>query len=178
MAHDVGLTPNHLSILGILFAFFSALTYAMWNRHPAMLIVASAFLLISGFCDALDGVVARLYGETTTFGGFLDSLLDRYADAIVLCGIMLGGLCKLGWGFAALSGSLLVSYARSRAEAEGVKMESVGFLERAERIILLATVSLVAAIWLNALSWGIILLAILTNLTVIQRVIYFYKSSR
>lgn len=143
-----------------------------------MLIAASALLLISGFCDALDGVVARLYGETTTFGGFLDSLLDRYADAIVLCGIMLGGLCKLSWGFAALTGSLLVSYARSRAEAEGVKMESVGFLERAERVILLTIVSLTAVIWLDMLGWGIILLATLTNLTVVQRTIYFYKASR
>jgi archaetidylinositol phosphate synthase len=177
-AHNLGLTPNHLSVLGILFAFFSALTYAMWSSHPAMLILASALLLVSGFCDALDGAVARIYRETTVFGGFFDSLLDRYADSMVLCGITLGGLCEPGWGFAAVTGSLLVSYARSRAEAEGVKMESVGFFERPERIIFLTIVSIAAAIWLGALSWGIILLAILTNLTAIQRTIYFYKASK
>lgn len=179
IAHSIGLTPNHLSILGIFFAVFSAVTYAMWNHNPAVLVVASAFLLVSGFCDALDGAVARLYEETTTFGGFLDSVLDRYADSFVLCGIMLGDkLCDLPWGLAALTGSLLVSYIRSKAEAEGVKMESVGFLERAERIILLVIASITAVIWVYALNWGIVLLAILTNLTVIQRAFHFYNASK
>ena len=79
-------------------------------------------MLTSGLFDALDGAIARTYGEVTKFGGFFDSLLDRYADAVVLCGIMLGGLTELYWGLAALIGSLLVSYSRARAEAAGIKM--------------------------------------------------------
>ena len=88
-------------------------------------------MLISGLFDALDGAIARIYGEATKFGGFFDSVLDRYADAVVLSGIIVGGLTNLIWGLAALFGSLLVSYARARAEAAGVKMESVGLAERA-----------------------------------------------
>ncbi|UCE15995.1 MAG: CDP-alcohol phosphatidyltransferase family protein [Candidatus Bathyarchaeota archaeon] len=176
LAHSVGLTPNHVSAIGMLSAIISALLY--WNSkpNPPLLIAATIFLLASGFCDALDGALARIYGETTVFGGFLDSLLDRYVDAIIFSGIILSELCEPSWGLAALIGSLLVSYVRARAEAAGAKMETVGIAERAERIIILAVASLLSVVWLEALWWSIIILAILTNLTVLQRVIYFRKS--
>ena len=178
LAHSIGLTPNQVSAIGIAFAALSAFAYWKWQLHPLIPILAPLLLLASGFCDALDGVLARLYGETTTFGGFLDSLLDRYADAIIFCGIILGGLCDAFWGLAALIGSLLVSYTRARAEAEGVKMETVGIAERAERLVILAIASFLSIAWLQALSWGVIVLAILTNLTVLQRVIHFRKASQ
>jgi archaetidylinositol phosphate synthase len=176
--HKLGLSPNHVSILGIAFAVLSAITYWQWNLNPLLLILAPLLMLASGFFDALDGALARLYGEATKFGGFFDSLLDRYADAIILCGIILGGLTELSWGLAALVGSMLVSYARARAEAAGVKMESVGLAERAERLVLLALASFLSFFWLDALCWGILVLAVLANLTVIQRSIYFRKASQ
>ena len=178
IAHSIGLTPNHVSAVGILFATSSTLAYWNWHFHQILPIVAPIFLLISGFCDALDGALARIYGETTLFGGFLDSLLDRYADAFVLCGIILGGLCHPFWGLTALTGSLLVSYVRARAEAKGVEMEAVGVAERAERLLILVIASFLSIVWLEALSWGVIVLAVLANLTVLQRVIHFYKASQ
>jgi len=178
LAHSVGLTPNRVSAIGIVFAVLSALAYWKWKVHALLPVLAPFLLLASGFCDALDGALARLYEETTTFGGFLDSLLDRYADAIIFCGIILGGLCDPFWGLAALIGSLLVSYARARAEATGVKMETVGIAERAERLVILAVASFLTIARLEALSWGVIVLAILTNLTVLQRVVYFRKASQ
>jgi len=178
LAHSIGLTPNLVSAIGIVFAALSALAYWKWQINTLFLILAPLLLLASGFCDALDGALARLYGQTTTFGGFLDSLLDRYADAIIFCGIILGGLCDPFWGLAALMGSLLVSYARARAEAAGVKMETVGIAERAERLVILTIVSFLTIAWREALSWSIVILAILTNLTVLQRVIYFHKASK
>jgi len=178
MLHNLGLNPNQVSILGIAFAVLSALTYWQWKLNSLLLILAPLLMLASGLLDALDGALARLYGEATNFGGFFDSLLDRYADAIIICGIILGGLTDVTWGLAALMGSLLVSYARARAEAAGVKMESVGLTERAERLILLALASFLSFVWLEALSWGVLVLAILTNLTVVQRAIYFRKASQ
>ena len=180
IAHKIGLTPNTTSVIGIALAFLSALAYAEWQNRPAYLLIAAVLLLLSGFCDALDGVLARLYQKTTTFGGFLDSLLDRYADAAVYVGIIVGGLCDALWGLVALTGSLLVSYSRARAEVAGIKMESIGLAERAERIIILAIASLVAFFWQPETDWiimnaSIILLAILSNLTVLQRSIYAYK---
>ena len=174
--HNLGLTPNHVSILGIIFAALAAVAFSQWHLNPLLLILAPVLMLVSGLFDALDGVMARIYGEATTFGGFFDSLLDRYADAFVLCGIIIGGLTELSWGLAALMGSLLVSYARARAEAAGVKMESVGLAERAERIVLVVAASFLSYFWLGTLNWSILILAILTNLTVIQRVIYFHKA--
>jgi archaetidylinositol phosphate synthase len=178
LAHSIGLTPNQVSAVGVAFAILSAFAYWKWQFHPFLLLVAPLLLLASGFCDALDGALARLYGEATAFGGFLDSLLDRYADAIVFCGIILGGLCDPFWGLVALIGSLLVSYTRARAEAAGVKMEAVGVAERAERLIILAIASFISVVWLEALSWSVIVLAVLTNLTVLQRVAYFRKASQ
>ena len=178
MLHNLGLSPNQVSIFGIILAVLSALTYWQWKLHSILLILAPLLMLASGLLDALDGALARLYGEATNFGGFFDSLLDRYADAVIICGIILGGLTEVTWGLAALMGSLLVSYARARAEAAGVKMESVGLAERAERLVLLALASFLSFVWIEALSWGVLVLAILTNLTVVQRAIYFRKASQ
>jgi archaetidylinositol phosphate synthase len=176
IAHKMGLTPTAVSCLGMVFALFSAITYWKSSSNTPLLVIAALLLLLSGFCDALDGVLARLYEEVTVFGGFMDSLLDRYADVIVLGGIVLGGFSDVFWGITTITGTLLVSYARARAEAAGVKMESIGLAERPERIVVLALASLVTLVWFPTLKWSIILLAILTNFTVLQRVIYFYRA--
>lgn len=176
-AHKAGLTPNKISAIGIILAILSALAYTQWQNHPLYLLLATVLLLLSGFCDALDGATARLHQQTTTFGGYLDSLLDRYADAAVYMGIILSELCDAPWGLIALIGSLLVSYSRARAEAANIKMESIGLAERAERIIILAIASIVAIFWQpkEVMNAGIIILAILSNLTVLQRSLHIYK---
>ncbi len=178
LVHGMGLTPNQVSSIGIGLSGLSALIYWKWQLHPLLLILAPLLLLASGFCDALDGALARLYGEATAFGGFLDSLLDRYADAIIIGGIILGGLCSPIWGLAALTGSLLVSYARARAESAGVKMETVGMAERAERLVIITIASFLNLVWSETLGWSVIILAFLTNLTVLQRVAYFRNASQ
>ena len=172
-AHKLGLTPNHVSAVGIMLAMASGFAYWLSGGDRVLLTVAPLLLLASGFCDALDGVLARLYGEATTFGGFLDSLLDRYADAAIYCGLILGGLCDLTWGLIALVGSILVSYTRARAEAAGVPMETVGLVERAERLLIIVCASFINLFWPEALRWSIIILAVLTHITVLQRVIHF-----
>jgi len=184
IANRIGLTPNHLSIAGVLLGVLSGIFYwlAGINRLDLVkgqtyLFMALVFLLGSGFFDALDGVLARLYEKTSTRGGFLDSLLDRYVDAVVYSGIMLGGLCDLLWGLLALIGSLLTSYARARSEAENVPMETVGIFERAERIITIAAASLLNLLGIDALRWGILLLALVTNFTVLQRAVFFFRKT-
>ncbi len=177
VAHKIGLTPNGITVIGIVLAALSAIAYWTWHVQTLSLVVAAILLLLSGYCDALDGVVARIYQQTTVFGGFLDSVFDRYADAIVFSSIILSGLCDPAWGLIALVGALLVSYTRARAEAAGTKMESIGIAERPERIIILVVVTLIAAFWQTTLvmNWGIIVLAVLTNVTVLQRGISFYS---
>jgi archaetidylinositol phosphate synthase len=177
IAHKIGLTPNKVSTIGFVLALLSAVAYAVNAFNPFWLLVSAIIILLaSGFCDTLDGILARTYQQATTFGGFLDSLFDRYADAAVYAGVIIGGLCEPIWGLAALAGSMLVSYSRARAEAAGIKMESVGFAERAERMLILAGATLIALYWLPALNYGIILLAVLSNVTVIQRGLHVYKT--
>ena len=176
LAHNMGFTPNRLSAAGILFAVISSVMYWRWQSIPFSLLLAPLFLLASGYCDMLDGIIARTYGQVSSFGGFTDSLVDRYADAAVLGGIILGGLCSPFWGLTALIGSLLVSYARARAEAEGVKMETKGLAERAERLIIIAAASFLEFFLSGIIGWAIILLAALTNITVLQRATYFRKA--
>ena len=98
LLHDAGLTPNQVSGLGILLAFLAGCFYWAWQYNRLFLVIASVLFLLSGFCDALDGIVARLHGEVTAFGGFLDSLLDRYADAFILIALTASGLCDVFWG--------------------------------------------------------------------------------
>ncbi len=173
-----GLTPNTITIMGLLISLASAWCYYNWRMSPILLPSAGLLILLSGLFDAIDGIVARVSGKVTRFGGFLDSLSDRYSDAVVLAGVTLSGLCNPIAGFAALIGSLMVSYTRSRAESEGVKMAGVGLAERAERMIILAVVTLLAFLWLDILNYGIILLAILSHLTVIQRAFYFRENAK
>ena len=175
-AHKIGLTPNAVSLIGLTLALFSAAAYAITQNQSLWILLATILLLASGFCDALDGILARNYQQESVFGGFFDSLLDRYADAAVYAGVIIGGLCDPLWGLAALAGSMLVSYSRARAEAAEINMESVGVAERAERILILAAASVAAIFWLPALNIGIVLLAVLSNLTVLQRGLYVYKS--
>lgn len=183
IAHKIGLTPNSISAIGFILAMASAVCYALVPSGSWLLLLATLFLLASGFCDTMDGIVARVFGQTTTFGGFFDSVLDRYADAAVYAAIIFAGLSNAAlastWGpiagLAALSGSVLVSYTRARAEAVGIKMESVGLAERAERMLILAVITVIAFFWLPALGWGIALLAILANATVVQRMLHVYR---
>jgi archaetidylinositol phosphate synthase len=184
-AHKIGLTPNQISGLGVVLGVASGLVY--WQAglvigdpsiYLSYLVIAVVLLLISGYCDALDGALARLYSETSVAGGFLDSLLDRYVDASVYCGLIVGGLCDVLWGLLALIGSLLTSYTRARSEAADVPMETVGVVERAERLIIIVLASLLNIVWLDAINWSIILLAIATNVTVLQRTNYFFKKAK
>jgi archaetidylinositol phosphate synthase len=184
VAHKLGLTPNTVSAVGFILALAAASAYVLAQNRPWLLLLATVLLLASGFCDTLDGVIARTFQQVTAFGGFFDSILDRYADVVVFAAIIVAGLSNFAawgafwgqvWGLAALAGSLLVSYSRARAEAMGIKMESVGIAERAERMLILAAVSIIAFFWLPAFGYGIALLAVLSNFTVVQRLIHVFR---
>ncbi len=185
--YEAGLRPNAVSGIGLVLGLLSGAAY--WSAgllcvdvdlYRACLALATLSLSLSGLCDALDGVMARLCGEVTAFGGLLDSIADRYVESMVLLGIIVGGLCAPLWGFLALTGSLLTSYVRARAEAMDIAMESVGLFERAERLLILLAFSVVEITWprSSALELGIVVLAVASNLTVLQRVLYLYERAR
>jgi archaetidylinositol phosphate synthase len=174
---SLGLTPNALTFMGFLASVASAWCYVSWRSSTAMLPLAGLLVLVSGFIDAIDGVLARETGTASAFGGFLDSVADRYSDAVVLSAILVAGLCHPAWGLAAIVGSLMVSYARSRAEAAGVGMAGVGVAERAERMLLLTVASMASYFDVSFLGWGVIALAVAAQVTVLQRGWHFYRKA-
>ena len=169
------LTPSTITVLGFCLAFIASFFYAYpivrWHQ-----IVGALLFFVSGFCDVLDGSMARLGNQTSKRGEFLDSILDRYADVLVITGITIfyGSMVTLTipvyiWGFLAVSGSILVSYARAKAESLGVRLESVGFAERSERMFVIILLS-----FTPYLNWALIILACITHITVGQRIITAY----
>ncbi len=165
------INPNTLTLVGLALSIISALFFA--KRE---LLWAGGFLLASGFFDALDGLVARANNRTTKYGGFLDSVCDRFADAAVIIGAMYGGLTEL-WGIPfwligtlAIFGSLMVSYTRARAEAAGAGA-SVGFADRPARMIIL-----IIGAFINMVNFAVFSIVILSLITIFQRIAHVKKT--
>ncbi len=166
----LGLTANTLTILGLLLNIGVAAVIA--TGHPR---VGGVFLLVASAFDMLDGAVARATGTTSKFGGFLDSTLDRYSEAVVLGGVLIYLLGTDDWKlgsilvFASVVGSLMISYSRARAEAIGYKA-SVGLVARPERVILLAI-----CLVIGQPLWALWALAILTQVTALTRIAHVWR---
>jgi CDP-diacylglycerol---glycerol-3-phosphate 3-phosphatidyltransferase len=166
---SVPLTPNQLTTFGFLLNVGAGvLIYEQHWVWAAVVFVAGSVI------DALDGALARAHGKMTPFGGFLDSTLDRMSEGVILGAIGLvlasqGHTVALACVFVALVGSFLVSYTRAKAETLGLKGD-VGLMARAERIVLLAVALPFAG--LGVLPYVIYVLAVLTTVTVIQRMAY------
>lgn len=165
-----GVSPNALTLAGLLFSAGAAAAFAYGNLVYALVMMALASLF-----DILDGAVAKARGKVTEFGGFLDSLTDRYADAFILIGLALYLRQHCVLIMVVIVGSILVSYARARAELVIEKCE-VGLVERAERLIILMLATLLAIMGVNLFYEALLLLAVLTHLTVVQRLWYTFKS--
>lgn len=166
------ISPNAISCAGTFFGFLAAvLVFTGW---PA---AGAGSLIVAGFFDILDGAVARGAGRVTSFGGFFDSVLDRYTDMAVMGAILFvyvrGG--NSGYAiaaFVAVIGTALIPYARARAEAANLSGKT-GLLERPERLVLII-IGLFVPILLNYI---IIILAVLTHVTVIQRIVYVWRQT-
>ena len=167
-----GITPNTLTVMGALVNGGVGVLAATGN-----LTLAGIVLLVSGLFDALDGALARRIGITSKFGAFLDSTLDRYSEAFVLGGVLVyaqgrGLALEELLAYVTLAGALLISYTRARAEGLGIDCK-VGLLTRMERFLILSGLLIV-----QQLTIGLLILAILTHVTVIQRVLHVGRTLR
>jgi CDP-diacylglycerol--glycerol-3-phosphate 3-phosphatidyltransferase len=161
--------PNLLTVTGVLVSLVAAVAFAR-GAFPA----AGILVLVGGFFDLIDGVVARHHGVSSRFGAFLDSTLDRLVDMALLLGIAMhfaqtgrsGGVLLAG---TALVAAVLVSYSKACAERV-VRQVAVGVLERGERVVILAAGAifnfLVLALWIVAIG---------STITVIQRFAHAYR---
>ncbi|HSJ05217.1 MAG TPA: CDP-alcohol phosphatidyltransferase family protein [Longimicrobiales bacterium] len=175
--------PNLLTTLGFVATLGAGLSY---HQHEVRL--AGFLILVGGFFDILDGRVARVSGLGSKFGAFYDSTLDRISEIVVFMGILslynsyrqeLGDVGMIYLVMLAMAGSLMISYTRARAEALGLDCR-VGLMPRAERVVLIGAASLFfGAAWNGIVLKGVIvILAVLTNLTAFQRIIWVHRHAR
>ena len=168
-----GISPNALTLIGFLLTLLVAVILATGN-----LFAGGLLLIFAALFDTLDGALARHSQQVTVFGAFLDSIMDRYSEAVTLFALIFfysassEGRINVLLLTATLIGSLLVSYARARAEAVNIECKE-GFFQRTERIVVLI-IGLVTG-WMTPVLW---VLAIFTNLTAAQRVFDVYRKTQ
>ena len=167
------LNPTYFTLLGLVVNLLAAAAFVcgewLW---------AGSLILAAGLFDMLDGVVARTFDKVTNFGGFLDSVIDRYSDLVLLIGLIIYYADNHNMHLLILTavvsiGTILIPYTRARAEVF-IPHCDVGIMERAERIILLAAGALFQSVFhiMPVVLW---ILAIFTHLTVFHRIYFTWK---
>lgn len=166
----VGITPNMATLMGLVLNGIVALIIGL--GYP---VAGGVLLLVASAFDMVDGAIARSTNAVSKFGGFFDSTIDRYSEIVVYVGLLvwlnktgddhIGSLLIL----ISATGALMISYARARAEAIGYKA-SVGLVARPERVVLLAICLII-----NQPLWALWVLAILTHVTAVWRIVHVYR---
>tara|TARA_B100000579_G_scaffold303519_1_gene253372 strand:- start:445 stop:1074 length:630 start_codon:yes stop_codon:yes gene_type:complete len=185
---SIGIRPNHITVMGVILTF-----YASWLLYNQNVYYAFSIGLIASLFDGADGLVARATKTTSVRGGYLDATLDRYADciafsALVLCNWIeplpiesLDFISGQMWAMAAMVGAFQTSYCRAAAERLGVSQEGIGLIERPERWFVLGMGLLLGEIMGNVetiITIVVAILAILGNLTALQRMLHFWSEAK
>jgi CDP-diacylglycerol--glycerol-3-phosphate 3-phosphatidyltransferase len=166
-----GISPNAITIAGLIITSLAAGAFMAGKIR-----LGGILLLIGGLCDTFDGSIARSTGKATRYGAFFDSVIDRYCELVMFFGIaahfvLIKDFLTSTVIFFALCGSIMVSYCRARAESLGFNA-NIGIMQRPERIVLLGFGALIHITVLKIAIW---LIAILANLTALQRIRYAGK---
>ena len=164
--------PNVLTFLGLVINIWAAVLFAAGSFRAAGLVV-----ILAGLFDMVDGRVARETNRVTRFGGFFDSVLDRYSDLALFMGLLvyyasINRFFYIVLTAIVMTGSVMVSYTRARAEVTIPKCK-VGFLERPERVVLI----IIGALF-DRMAPVLWVIAVLSNLTVIHRMIYTWQECK
>ena len=167
-----GVTPNLLTTIGLVINLISAVVVATGDFLAGGLLV-----LFSGLFDLLDGAVARHTGKVTKFGALFDSTVDRITEGALFFALAWyylpqGKSLEVLLAFLAMVGSFLISYIRARAEGLGIECK-VGVFTRAERVAII-----VLGLLFNQMFIALLLLAVLTFVTVVERMVHVWRESR
>ncbi len=167
----IGLTPNALTLIGLLGNTVGVVFLARGN-----MLVGGLIILVMVPLDAFDGTMARLLGEPSSFGAFVDSVTDRYTELITYLGLLIyylqaGDWIGSGVVYLAAAGSILVSYVRARAEALDYDAK-VGIMTRLERYVVL-----IPSLILNFPTIGVGIIAVLANITAIHRIVHVRRQA-
>jgi CDP-diacylglycerol--glycerol-3-phosphate 3-phosphatidyltransferase len=176
------ISPNVLTFIGLVINTIAGILfgYANAQNHDRFFLYAGLVIIGAGIFDMVDGRVARATGQVTTFGGFFDSVIDRYSDVALFFGLLVyyaraNRFFYLVMVAFVMVSSVLVSYTRARAESL-IESCKVGFMERPERIVLVI-IGAMFDHW-HAMAAVLWVLAVLSTVTVIHRIIYTYQQTR
>jgi CDP-diacylglycerol--glycerol-3-phosphate 3-phosphatidyltransferase len=163
--------PNHLTVVGLGVSILAALALSQGRLRVGALLLA-----LAGLFDFFDGSLARLANSVSAFGAFLDSVVDRYSDLVVLLGVVLyyhraADTQGVFLTMITMVGTIMISYTKARAQSIGLACE-IGLMERPERLIVL-----IAGATFNVLTPAVIALAVLTNVTALQRILYTRRAA-
>ncbi len=171
-----GISANQLSALSLVFAVIAGLAFYVQLLPLAVIAVG-----LNALFDALDGCVARSSNCESQKGDLIDHVIDRYADIFIFGGIIFGGYVPWQVGLIALLGILMTSYLGTQAQALGAGRNYRGLIGRADRLLLVFIVTILNAIypaslvWFPLLGWMMLVLAIASNFTALQRFYLAYK---
>ena len=182
----LGIKPNHITIAGLVLTLLAA--RFLCNKE---IYYAFSIGLIACLFDGADGLVARSTGTSSIKGGYLDAVIDRYADCIAFSALILGGwmepikgvefISGEVWAIIALAGAFQTSYSRAAAERLGVTQEGIGIIERPERWFILGMGLLIGELMEDVetiITWVVAFLAVFGNITVLQRMYHFWTEAK
>ena len=171
----VGVRPNHVTILGLIISLSSPFIIYFVHRSA---ILALILVALSALCDVLDGIIAKLTKSATPLGAFLDSVSDRISDVVYAIILLILGIdAFIVMIFA--STSLLISYIRARAESLGIKLEGVGIMERAERVLAVLIILIIISMGNVTVAYiATLIVSILNVLTILQRGMEVWRSMK
>jgi CDP-diacylglycerol--glycerol-3-phosphate 3-phosphatidyltransferase len=163
--------PNVVTAAGLFLSIICG-----WEFYLGNFVTAGILLVLAGICDVLDGRLARSSGRVSRTGAFFDSVIDRYSEIFIFMGLVahfdssiIDALLLL-----TLGGSLLTSYVRARAEGLGIECK-IGIMQRPERLTYLSAGAIFSFLWDGLLIIAIIIVAIFSNVTAIQRISYAFR---
>lgn len=173
------ISPNVLTFMGLLINIGAAVLFGFANadNQRRLFMYAGLVIIGAGIFDMVDGRVARATGQVTTFGGFFDSVIDRYSDLALFFGLLVYYARANRFFYIVLvavvmTGSVMVSYTRARAESL-IGQCKVGFMERPERIVLV----IIGALF-NRMGPVLWVIAVLSNITVVHRILYTWRQTK
>jgi CDP-diacylglycerol--glycerol-3-phosphate 3-phosphatidyltransferase len=169
--NKLGILPNTMTLLGLVGHTIGAIFL-----YQGRMLIGGLIIFAMAPIDALDGTMARLRGESSDFGAFVDSVTDRYSELVLFLALIIFYAQQGEWlncivVYLAAAGSIMVSYVRSKAEALGFEAKA-GLLTRLERYLVL-----VPTLILNIPMVGLWIVAVMANFTAIQRIVYVRKQA-
>ncbi|MGB9938503.1 CDP-alcohol phosphatidyltransferase family protein [Methanosarcina sp.] len=174
-------SPDTVSIASLICAFFAGLSFYYSPASRVFILLAGILVILNSIFDALDGVIARKLNRATPRGDFLDHVIDRYSDVFIICSIFFAGYAPWQIGVAAIVGVQLTSYLGTQAQALSLGRYYGGIMGRADRLVVIILAAFgnfafsVTVAGFSVLGWAVILIAVTSHITAVQRIHYIWK---